>query len=446
MALIRHLLKCDVCGAHTLLRTQLSWLPQHPLRVHCGKCGILISGTVYIDHEEVEFDFVFHNATVLESDATPDFHIEASAELLTAKLQVYTGDPTAQLATPFLRQSSAIGNERFQQFSLRTKAFIQTIDNLWPAVRRINELWLNGNHQYLAQQVAEFLPDHQYPMDSELECLRGVHQLNLSFLSPLLDFSRFEETTHLLWSEIDDLTSNSALSLLELVNHFVSDDILVRYETKIFSQIGQLVDTFKYLIPVFGMTFRDDLSDSILQEQGITTASFEDLKQFYLDSYEVASETINLVIAFNNLKHRGSFEQMKIWRKDVQTIADFDSKTKGVRIGFLDGNETFDNLLYPHLDNKIRNAIGHNSYKYDGVRQVITYFPSGRETASDAQRIYLLEFGRDCWNIFLCLVDLAELIYQTRKVHFVSLGQRAVHPSVFGHCASGATPDGAGQP
>ncbi len=41
----RSFLKCEVCGAITLMRLQAGWPEEHPLRVPCGRCGILISGT-----------------------------------------------------------------------------------------------------------------------------------------------------------------------------------------------------------------------------------------------------------------------------------------------------------------------------------------------------------------------------------------------------------------
>ena len=55
----RTILKCDVCGETTMLRTQIGWLKQHPIRVHCGECNILISGTLETDQENAAYKLSF---------------------------------------------------------------------------------------------------------------------------------------------------------------------------------------------------------------------------------------------------------------------------------------------------------------------------------------------------------------------------------------------------
>jgi ribosomal protein S27AE len=63
---VRQVIGCEVCGATTLLRTQLGWLRQHPIRIPCGRCGITILGEVNLFPETAGFDFKFKNARRLE--------------------------------------------------------------------------------------------------------------------------------------------------------------------------------------------------------------------------------------------------------------------------------------------------------------------------------------------------------------------------------------------
>ena len=45
--------------------------------------------------------------------------------------------------------------------------------------------------------------------------------------------------------------------------------------------------------------------------------------------------------------------------------------------------------------------------------------------------LYLLEFLQECWDLFQSVYNLYELVYQTRKLHFVSKGYSVVDPKVF---------------
>jgi hypothetical protein len=74
------------------MRLQVGWLDEHPIRVPCGKCGILISGTIYIDQVNPNLRYEIHNASEIE-EAIPDFYLDASGELLAEKLKRHKGGP-----------------------------------------------------------------------------------------------------------------------------------------------------------------------------------------------------------------------------------------------------------------------------------------------------------------------------------------------------------------
>lgn len=433
LANIRHNLKCDVCGTVTLVRTQLGWLDQHPLRVQCGNCNILISGTAFLNQSEGTCHFEFNNAEIVE-ETRPSYFIEASGELLTEKLQEYKDTPDIPFyPTPFIESINSMGPDKMGEFKGRTLQFLYLSKNDWPKIRRINELWFNQNYKYLVEQVAELLPQKQFPMYNELEYLRGVHQLNLMFLKSIIDVDIFKSITNFIWKEIKLLIRNDVKGLSKLAKQFEEQKLLHRLDEKIFKLIEQMANKFQFLIPVFALKFYNNKDDRLMEKKGITTASFEDLKQFYLDCYEVAGEGLTLLVAYNNLKYRQNFETMMPKRRDINTIYDFEAKSKGIRVGFVDGTEDFDTIVYPNLDNKLRNAIGHNTIKYDGATQIIIYYPSGHEDEADENKIYLVQFAAKCWDIFQSINSLAELIYQTRKIYYVTeKGCTSVNPEVFG--------------
>lgn len=377
---VRTILKCDVCGSTTMVRTQIGWLSSHPIRVHCGECNILISGTLTTDRQTPSYKLSFANATEVD-DPRPRFYVEVSGELLTRKVEPLTTDPLCPYPAPFFESLWRMGNENYRTFKAQTQQFLSLIENEWPRVRRINELWLAGSLDYVRREVWKVLPQDKFPMNNRLECMRGVHNINLLFLKPALDMDRFMATVDFLGTATVGLARSRRTELGNLVDDFADQGLLRQYEARVLHGMTQWVETFPFLIPAFGVRlfYQGEPGDLGAATCGLNTASFEDLKQFFLDTFESSSEMLRLVVAMNNLEHRRDFLRMASRRRDVATLVDFDAKSKGERLQFVDGSEAFDRLVDPPLDNKLRNAIGHFAYRHDGARQVVRYFPSGIE-------------------------------------------------------------------
>ena len=180
-----------------------------------------------------------------------------------------------------------------------------------------------------------------------------------------------------------------------------------------------------------GLEYYDVKPD--LVRNGTTTVSFEDVKYYYLECFEAIGEIMALVVAYNNLKYRNDCLKMaESSFEKVKTLKDFISmRNKGHKLSFCTDAESFYNLMGLEVDNGLRNAIGHDSYTYDGVNQVISYFPSGQLGKGDAQTIYLIEFIQKTINLFYVLVALIELLYQTRKFYYVLHGITPISPEVF---------------
>jgi hypothetical protein len=108
-------------------------------------------------------------------------------------------------------------------------------------------------------------------------------------------------------------------------------------------------------------------------------------------------------------------------RRDVNALKDFDDKSKGSRCAFIDSSETFSVLLRGVVNSKLRNGMTHKTYKYDGMKQLITYYPSG-DGQSAGEEIYLLDFARCSLALFLAVWDVSELVYQTQARYYMAAG------------------------
>ncbi len=417
---VRTILKCEVCDTLTLLRTQAGWLSQHPIKFNCGNCEITISGTVYFDQKNATVDFEFTNAEMISNEDDIEYQIKASGELLTSKLQKHA-QKNPEFIPPFFEVLSAMGKDDFQDFKQRTIKFIHSIED-WPKIKRINELWLKGNYDYLKNEVNYFLSEKKYPLSNQLEQLMAVHHLTLKFFNPIMNKKRFQDNSGFILNQINKFSKENIDLLIELVQYFKQNNLIKRFENKLFRLCNQFVKKFKFIIPAFSLNFYKEVKSSIYKNKGISTASFEDFKELYLDYYEVLGDISILLISFNNLLYRKDFNDVEDKRSDIKSIDDLRNKSKGIKLNFLNNKEKYSNLLSNEMDNNIRNAIGHNSFKFDTFTQLITFYPKGEDNKDRIEEVYLAEFAFKCLKLFWTLIDLYELLYQTQKVYLLTQG------------------------
>ncbi|KQL47787.1 MULTISPECIES: hypothetical protein [Bacillus] len=412
--------QCNVCSSITRIKVQLGWLDNYPVRIKCGNCNISIFGNVSLDQENAGFSINFKNVTPLESIGKPDYLIEVSGELLTEKMRPYTGDMDT-FFSPFFKNGVFSMGENIGNFKQSTIHFLHKIENEWPTVKRINELWFNENHTYLPKEIHKILNKTQFPADNKLELLRAVHFLSSVFTNT---FARkyFDGITDHIFKEFRNINDNSQLILM--AQHFENN--INDYEQKIFGIINKFIEKFHMFIPIYGLDFysEQNYKEDEIKKLGLTTVDFEDIKDFYIDTFEDIGDILNLVVAYNNLKHRADFKKMKEnVLKDIVDIEDYvKMRNKGRKLEFINGEESFDKIFVSKVDNRLRNAIGHRSYTYDVITQELTYFPSGDQKKGTPESIYLTEFVLECFQLMRSCIGLAELVYQTRKFTYVNQG------------------------
>lgn len=407
-------LKCEVCGAVTRVRIQVGWLDIHPIRFNCGKCGILIPGICELDQKNGKIGVSFRNAN--QCNEKENFYIESSGELITLKLKEFKGNN--YFIPPFFKSMDNMGND-IEIFKNNIIYFLNQKKN-WNKYRRILELSKNNQNEYLKQEVHKLLPERLYPCDNNLERLRAVHFLIYGKFNILHDKDFLGKTMKEISNGVMKLNSTKMKPLIQYYKD--NNDMLTRYSEKIFNILDEFINIFQFLIPAYGLTFYEN-KDIDYKDYGTTTCSFEDIKQFYLDAYEVIGDIILLPISLNNIMYRDNFEKVneKLISHRIKNFYDLFKVTKGKRSEFIDMNELFCKVTKIKLNNKLRNAIGHNDYSYDGVTQKITYIPNSSQP-DKKKSIYLLEFSLECIELIKGIIMIDEIIYNVRRYQYLYEG------------------------
>lgn len=429
MAVYRHYVECEVCKSITLIRVQAGHLPEYPVRLYCGNCKILFSGKVYFDEEHARVSLILDNCKYIRAKIF-DYAIEVSGELPTSKLSKVNNQnedlDLMYVISPFIRMINSIGSEKYENY-FKIISFLRSIGDHWPIIRRINELYLNKKWDLLKDQLIETIPNKTINLINEIDYLMAVHQLTIMSLSEPLKPTMFFENAKLIRNKTFDAVKKSNSSEL---NEFVEKLNINRLQEKVFILQNTFIERFQYLVPGYSLFYlsRENIDDTQL---GVTTATLDDLKSFYIDSFETIMNCIDLVIVMNNIVHRNSCQVMKVKRRDIVSIDQFRNLSNGKKLEFIDGEETLDSLIVNKIDNKLRNALGHSSTRYDGIHQLITYYPNGVEIEENSESLYLIDFIKKCIDQFDVLMSMGEILYTMQKLKMISTGQEPSGVNIF---------------
>lgn len=423
MAVYRHYAECEVCKSITLIRVQAGHLPEYPVRIYCGNCKILLSGKVLFDEENVNVTLKLDNCNYIPKTNEFDYAIEISGELPTAKLSKVDKNQSQDLnlmyaISPFIRLLNTLGRDKYDEY-FDLIPFLRSIGSYWPKIRRINELFLNKKWDLLKGQLIEFAPNKKITLDDEIDYLMAVHQLTvMSLVQPLKPTSFFEDARLVIDKSFNTLKKDNFIEFIK----YIEKTGLNRLQEKVFILQNVFIEKFQYLIPGYSLFYLS--GKSIEHSQlGVTTATLDDLKGFYIDCFETIMDSLELIIGVNNLIHRGSYQVMKEKRRDITTIDQFKKISNGKKIEYIEGEETFDTLLLNKIDNKLRNALGHSSTRYDGIQQLIIYYPKGIETDEESKKLYIIDFIKKCIDQFTALMNVGEIVYAIQKMKLLSEGQ-----------------------
>lgn len=168
------------------------------------------------------------------------------------------------------------------------------------------------------------------------------------------------------------------------------------------------------MIPVVALRNAGSIDLIDKTSQGIMTANFDELSDFFAKSYEWILENIWIIGILNNLFIR---EDINIF-PNRKTYQEFNKSAKGSRLNnnYIDVNELFSKPL-GSLNNKVRNAIQHFDAEIDYISQEITFTNTNKGNKVTINNS-LIDFTKLCIENFCLMVYLLELVYNLRKLDY----------------------------
>lgn len=429
---INYYVKCNVCGSVTRMRLQVGWLKEHPVHIYCGKCGILLEGKVVQDQENIKVGIAFKNA--VQTDEDSDFFIEASGEFPSCKMMEDEGMVSSNTTlSPFIRYSQMPNQHLFNKYS---SYMIQYHYEEWANIRNVFQLWANSeSNHYL---VSELRKNKINVKQTYEDINEGIHQLFGKVADGLINLTGYQEICGLL-----NTISNLDREELERFYLFLKEkNVIPNYRRRIYEMLDQFIAKFPNLIPAYRIFFSEQ--NYSYEKEGITTTSFELVKGFYIDCYELLGDMIPIIIGLNNIYYRNNYEEMvpiNVAKNKGLSLEDLFYKPNPTKVKYFTSNEVFSNALKIDFNYEMRNSIGHYDYCIDGMKQEIHYHKSTDHSIDHEEylgHVYLLEFTVKCIELFQKIVYMESIIYSIESKSYQSIySEREGEDTFYGRTLKG---------
>lgn len=410
---------CPICGKKTCLRIEDGgYLNDYPIRVNCANCKTLIIGSyimtpyfgmkglhlINADVEECETDtrsdsYIIKNA---------DYIMEVSGELLCRKMTTNNGSPIKD--TPYINASNYFNVVKWKS---RVSEFNTNLLE-WKKDKRIAfQLLEDGGIDYVSVALNNQMGEYAYKCDHYLKSLHCLQEIVL------------EETRYLFTNPKQDNVVDSIRKHLSLVNKDELDLLVDEI-----GGIQSLVNSFRKITGVFSdfMEIYPNVlpAESFLQYSNkdtssfsISTCTFADLKSFYQDSYETVMALLYLIICIDNITERGHylcFDSGFARELTKRKYADIDGEIKkflsidnGNKIRNIKKTDYLQSIINVPDNSYLRNGIGHNNFKYDGITQTIDAYDL-RDPSITKRSCNLLDMALECIELVKSSVKISEII------------------------------------
>jgi hypothetical protein len=410
---------CDVCGSVCNLKYQMGYSKKHPIRYKCS-CGVSVRGMY-----EADKGISFENAKKCDCDRV-DLVVYCSGEFFTIPpFAVNSYEETVGAAPPPFIMATMLLN--YKTFSKEFDRILDYRDHKRQNVRAVNELYNAGNTARVKEVIRRnFDPKETlFPLENKADYLRATTMINqFQFLS--LDG---KETTKRITTCIVETIKKSTKEFNEFIAFVKKLGTIESWKKRIYKICDQVYEKVDLLMPAVSIDFlKNDKID--LNAFAITTTSFEEIKQLYVDLYELIGDLLVLALGVDNINCRKDYRKLK--QVDGLNVNDIEEvsrmRNKGNILKLIDEDGQVGSLICNILNSDIRNSIGHYSYSSneiaDSYGQTIVFEnPYSKEVP---EKRSLLQICYDIWHMYKSLGIFNEIIHH---IEIQLLAKEGIHPS-----------------
>lgn len=415
----RKIAQCNYCKTKIGLRFQMGYF-DIPFDFCCPECGVHIHGFRKITADD---SLNLNNARIINTVAEDmSYYADFSVELPHVKITKYESlDKILENGfSPFMMVSQLYGDEYQNKLIPRVQRFLWFRDNTWKILLPLYDLYFNNKIELTQEHFLQLSP--RFVVKHKLDALMALHQSTVLGLNSILDddaLTRFMDITPQIMMPDVFLKIDALTDVLGGEAYFTS------ISKRIINVYSRWIDGFEKYIPAVMLSMGGASEKFDKDVFGIATTSFEDMKSFYADSYELILDFVDIAIGLNNIVVRGDYNSFCTnddnSKNKIANFAEYKSKVKSRRLEYLVDDEPFSARI--PLKRNVRNAIAHFNYEFNASSQKIV-FRDEHKNKENSVELFLIDLALFCYDNMRFLVYLDELLYALQKVRYTRNGMR----------------------
>lgn len=363
---IRYQLRCNNCGAKTLLRIRVGSGDREPFSFECERCSQSISGAMLLDQQSVKILGLseLSGATeVHESPSSGDYEHRHDNWFL---LQPASPDDPASFSG-FIGALQRQGPQMLDQ--LQNQAAFQEVIELSPVIARTLRNYQRQQWTYFASGAAQVLGEELD--ESSHARLYGLLQLLEKVFQPLLDPAQdgalFVEYIRL----VDELQTSRSTAFREFQDLIKDRGYLGRAHHDALELAIEWLPLMEEFRPLIGERDPGQPSKALSSSLRVSSATrLDNVMRVYARAYETICRGFTVVVGLVNLADRGGCEvfgghpSSQFKKFQPTTLESFDHASNAPKVGLVTTHSLFRRWVDEALDSSLRNAIAHNSVRW----------------------------------------------------------------------------------
>ncbi|MCX5801811.1 MAG: hypothetical protein NTX17_10570 [Candidatus Eisenbacteria bacterium] len=297
--------------------------------------------------------------------------------------------------------------------------FFNLVSNDGEEMQRIARNFFSENWDHFAAGTGKYLKD--WPVAEPIDRQRALFQLLELMVGTLFTSEGHVELITKMSNFLAGLAAKSRPALLGFVDDALSQHYLSESRqtlVEIILRFLERADDFRSVLPFWNPADPDAVFPSDLTVTA--PRSFHELKSLYVDAYEAVARALTVVSALANLDVRGHHDNYLthpiLGKKFApQSMGEFHKKSHAPKLAYLAELPWLERWILPALEPKLRNAIGHNSSRYDATTGDIEYQLDG---ASGFKSISYGDFLFSLLRLVRSALQLAHLMKQLYVHHY----------------------------
>lgn len=403
----RHIIRCPGCTTQITVRLSVRPTKETKFYFPCPSCSLPITGEqrgkeldtfslIYDDTETFRWEAPTEYVVTVDPDVPVDFNSKSLRET--------RGGPNLTLLW-LLR-------DRMERFVRITDALSAYRDQLWPKVSRMYEYYLENQWDHFASAGKQVYGE---AFDSAEDRRDSLAYRALTW--PIITLCT-----------ADPISYELVMSLPQRLGDLADDTAFYNYATTVtvsgavtheqrrtWDCIRHLINAADTWIP--GMICEmipSERKDDCEQLQ-IWRNEFDQLRDTYISTFETCCKSLVHIVAMINITLRGDPDIFDAKLPDTiansgkrppRSLAQFKKLSNRDKIAYTEGWPEWGNALSSVLDNRLRNALGHNSVRHD--------LRTGMIKNDNGEVISYLNFTRMVYRLNTALLAITNALHWLR--------------------------------